>query len=80
VLFNLKMLVIHLCFISYYLGAEYEAALPVPNKHLDSPSRAKIGKSLRDIEKLLASQGTDIFHKCRYGTGSWFTGSISLDC
>ena len=39
------------------LGAEYERSLPTPNKHLDSPNRAKIGKSLRDIEKLLTSQG-----------------------
>jgi hypothetical protein len=41
-------------------GAEYEESLPAPNKHLDSPNRAKIGKSIRDIEKLLASQGGTI--------------------
>ena len=38
-------------------SAEYEASLPALNKHLDSPNRAKIGKSLREIEKLLQQQG-----------------------
>ena len=38
-------------------GAEYIKSLPTSNKHLDSPNRAKIGKSLRDIEKLLNNQG-----------------------
>ena len=38
-------------------GAEYLKSLASPNKHLDSPNRAKIGKSVRDIEKLLNNQG-----------------------
>lgn len=37
-------------------GADYTGAQPPPNKHTDSPNRAKIGKSIRDIEKLLNNQ------------------------
>ena len=48
-------------------AAEYLASLPAPNKHLDSPNRARIGKSIREIEKLLTSQGK----------GAWPNSSIS---
>ncbi len=37
-------------------GEEYIQSLSAPNRHLDSPHRAKIGKSLRDIDKLLNNQ------------------------
>ena len=48
-------------------GTEYLAGLPAPNKHMDSPNRARIGKSLREIEKLLGSQGR----------GAWPNNSVS---
>jgi len=48
-------------------AAEYIAGLPQANKHLDSPNRARIGKSLREIEKLLSSQGK----------GAWPNNSVS---
>lgn len=48
-------------------AAEWEARLAPPNKHMDSPNRAKIGKSLKDVEKLLASQGK----------GAWPKNSVS---
>lgn len=37
-------------------GAEFTDSQPLPNKHTDSPNRAKIGKSIRDIDKLLGNQ------------------------
>ena len=37
-------------------GEEYTQSLSAPNRHLDSPHRAKIGKSIRDIDKLLNNQ------------------------
>lgn len=49
-------------------GAEYMKNLSPPNKHLDSPNRAKIGKSIRDIEKLLNNQGK----------GAWPNNAVSL--
>merc|ERR1719220_760995 len=48
-------------------AAEYIASQPAANKHLDSPNRARIGKSLREIEKLLSSQGK----------GAWPNNSVS---
>jgi len=48
-------------------AAEYIASLPQANKHMDSPNRARIGKSLREIEKLLSSQGK----------GAWPNNSVS---
>ena len=48
-------------------AADYISSLPAPNKHLDSPNRARIGKSLREIEKLLSSQGK----------GAWPNNSVS---
>ena len=48
-------------------SAEYISNLPAPNKHLDSPNRARIGKSLREIQKLLSSQGK----------GAWPNNSVS---
>jgi len=48
-------------------AAEYVAGLPPANKHLDSPNRARIGKSLREIDKLLSSQGK----------GAWPNNSVS---
>jgi len=48
-------------------SAEYLTGLPPVNKHLDSPNRARIGKSLREIDKLLSSQGK----------GSWPNTSVS---
>ena len=48
-------------------AAEYLISLPQPNKHLDSPNRARIGKSIREIEKLLVSQGK----------GAWPNTSVS---
>ena len=48
-------------------AADYLKSLPPPNKHLDSPNRAKIGKSLREIEKLLTSQGK----------GAWPNSAVS---
>ena len=48
-------------------GSEFTQSLHPPNKHLDSPNRAKIGKSLRDIEKLLINQGK----------GAWPNNAIS---
>jgi len=48
-------------------GADYTGAQPPPNKHTDSPNRAKIGKSIRDIEKLLNNQGQ----------GSWPNNAVS---
>ena len=48
-------------------GADYVKALQSTNKHLDSPNRAKIGKSLRDIEKLVNNQGK----------GAWPNNAVS---
>ena len=48
-------------------AAEWESKAPTPNKHLDSPNRARIGKSLKEIEKLLGSQGK----------GAWPNNSVS---
>ena len=48
-------------------AADYLSSLPPPNKHMDSPNRAKIGKSIREIEKLLGSQGK----------GAWPNSSVS---
>jgi len=48
-------------------AGEYLASLPPANKHLDSPNRARIGKSIREIDKLLSSQGK----------GSWPNNSVS---
>merc|ERR1719427_1044742 len=48
-------------------SAEYLSGLPPPNKHLDSPNRARIGKSLREIDKLLSNQGK----------GAWPNNSVS---
>jgi len=48
-------------------AAEYVVGLPANNKHLDSPNRARIGKSLREIDKLLSSQGK----------GAWPNNSVS---
>lgn len=48
-------------------GAEWEGRQAPPNKHQDSPNRARIGKSLREIEKLLGSQGK----------GCWPNNSVS---
>ena len=48
-------------------AAEWESKAPPLNKHLDSPNRARIGKSLKEIEKLLGSQGK----------GAWPNNSVS---
>jgi len=48
-------------------AVEYEATLPPVNKHFDSPNRAKVGKSLREIDKLLKSQGK----------GAWPNNAVS---
>merc|ERR1719376_178201 len=48
-------------------SADYLSGLPPPNKHLDSPNRARIGKSLREIDKLLSNQGK----------GAWPNNSVS---
>merc|ERR1719348_1045937 len=48
-------------------AAEYMSSLAASNKHMDSPNRARIGKSIREIEKLLNSQGK----------GAWPNSSIS---
>lgn len=47
--------------------AEYERTVSYPTK-FDAPNRAKIGKSLKDIEKLLVSQGR----------GAWPNNSVTL--
>ena len=49
-------------------AAEYEASLGQPNaKIIDAPNKAKIGKSIRDVDKLLGSQGK----------GSWPDSSVT---
>ena len=48
-------------------GAEYEAGLAPANKHQGSPHRARIGKSLREVEKLLGGQGK----------GAWPNNSVA---
>ena len=50
-------------------AAEFEASLGQPNaKIIDAPNKAKIGKGIRDIEKLLSPA---------QGKGSWPLASIS---
>ena len=45
-------------------GEEYTQSLSAPNRHLDSPHRAKIGKSIRDIDKLLNNQEQYSWYFC----------------
>ena len=48
-------------------AAEFEANLGQPNaKIIDAPNKAKIGKGIRDVDKLLGSQGK----------GSWPDSSV----
>ena len=50
-------------------AAEFEASLGQPNaKIIDAPNKAKIGKGIRDVDKLLGSQGK----------GSWPDSSVSI--
>ena len=49
--------------------AEFEASSALPNaKIIDAPNKAKIGKGIRDIDKLLGSQGK----------GSWPDSSVAI--
>ncbi len=48
-------------------AVEYEKGLEVPSK-FDSPNRAKIGKALKDLEKVFSSQGR----------GAWPNNAIAM--
>ena len=48
-------------------AADYQKALVPPSTKFDAPNKAKIGKSLRDIEKVLSTQGK----------GAWPNNAVS---